>query len=97
MPFVIPPSIPRSRSSGRARDQPLPDDDDDDLMPSRPGTNFGDCPPGCVDGPGCTDECKCKNTFRLVHEMCNPPADAEVTEHCKAWYRQCPMYKPVHF
>ncbi|VDK57652.1 unnamed protein product [Gongylonema pulchrum] len=95
MPFVIPPSVPGGFRSSRARDQPIPDDDDD--LPSRPTSGLEDCPPGCVEGPGCTDACKCKNTFRTVHEMCNPPADAEVAKHCSAWYKQCPMYKPVHF
>ncbi|VDN02738.1 unnamed protein product [Thelazia callipaeda] len=86
MPFVIPPSIPGSFSH-RARDQPISDNDDEPKG----------CPPGCVDGPSCTEECKCQNTYSIADGMCNPPADSEVAKQCTSWYNRCPMYEPLHF
>lgn len=54
------------------------------------------CTPDCT-ALHCTNECKCAHTHRLVHTICNPPANAHIANHCQSWYIKCPMFHPIQY
>uniref|UniRef100_A0A0N5BCY6 Uncharacterized protein n=1 Tax=Strongyloides papillosus TaxID=174720 RepID=A0A0N5BCY6_STREA len=99
---------PSSRFFGRLQDQPIFNDKDilprdvPLLTPNKIPVSalspevVATCTPDCT-ALHCTNECKCAHTHKVVHQLCNPPANAHIANHCQAWYNKCPMFHPIQY
>lgn len=105
-PLVEPPPLPSlTQTGGLAHDQPLEvvapqiaatPKATDTLSLNIPEELIKTCTPDCT-SPHCTIACKCLNTHNAVEFKCNPPIIAEYNDHCRLWYLECPMFKPLNF